>query len=136
MRPSKPRGTLPSPRRCAASRRRRPEPLVYAVVDPEAVVWAEAQDVYVCLHTDDGEVVVRQRLYQIHEQLQIHDRLGAGRFVRAHRSAVVNGARVARLVPGAQGRATLVMDDGAAVPVSRSCRADVNAMLARLGVRG
>ncbi|MEM0964330.1 MAG: LytTR family DNA-binding domain-containing protein [Bacteroidota bacterium] len=100
-----------------------------AVVDPDGLVWAEAQDVYVNLHTDEGDVIVRQRLYQI------HDRLDPECFVRAHRSAVVNGTRIVRLVPGNQGRATLHMDDGSEVPVSRSCRADVNALLDRLAAR-
>ncbi len=99
----------------------------YVVIDPDTLVWAEAQDVYVVLHTDDGDRLVRERLYQIHE------RLDTEQFVRAHRSAVVNGRRVTRLVPGRQGRATLVMDNGDEVPVSRSCRPNVNAFLDRLG---
>lgn len=99
----------------------------YAVVDPADILWLEAQDVYVCLHTDDGDPLIREPLYQVHE------RLGSDRFVRVHRSAVVNGARIARLVPGSQGRATLHLDDGTEVPVSRTHRSAVHEVLARLG---
>ncbi|MEO0560336.1 MAG: LytTR family DNA-binding domain-containing protein [Bacteroidota bacterium] len=98
----------------------------YGVIDPGEIVWVEAQDVYVCLHTTDGDRLIREPLYQVHE------RLGSDPFIRTHRSAVVNGSRIARLVPGSQGRATLHLDDGTEVPVSRTYRPAINELVKRL----
>jgi two-component system LytT family response regulator len=88
----------------------------YGLLDPEEIAWAEAQDVYVNLHTARGEILVREPLYSIEE------RLGGAPFVRTHRSYIVNVDHVARVVPGAQGRATLHLDGGGEVPMSRSYR--------------
>lgn len=96
----------------------------YGLLDPAEVVWAEAQDVYVCLHIAGGaRVLIREPLYSVEE------RLPAGAFVRVHRSAIVNVDRVTRVVPGRQGRATLVMDGGAEVPMSRTYREAVMDLL-------
>ena len=88
----------------------------YGLLDPGEIVWAEAQDVYVALHTDRRDILIREPLYRVEE------RLGGAPFVRVHRSSVVNADRVARVVPGRQGRATLVMDGGAEVAMSRTYR--------------
>ena len=95
----------------------------YGLLDPAEIRWAEAQDVYVCLHADRGEVLVREPLYSVEE------RLGGPPFVRVHRSAVVNVDRVRRVVPGRQGRATLHLDGGAEVAMSRTYRDAVMAVL-------
>ena len=95
----------------------------YGVLALEELEWAEAQDVYVNLHTVDGDVLVREPLYALAE------RLGDPRFLRVHRSALVNADYVVRVVPERQGRATLHLKSGAAVPMSRTYREGVMAML-------
>lgn len=96
----------------------------YGLLDPTEIEWAEAQDVYVCLHTAGGaDVLIREPLYSVEE------RLPAGAFVRVHRSALVNVDRVVRVVPARQGRATLHMAGGDEVPMSRTYREDVMAVL-------
>lgn len=92
----------------------------YGLLDHDEIEWAEAQDVYVNLHTARGNVLVREPLYSVEE------RLGGSPFVRVHRSAVVNMDRVVRVVPGRQGRATLHLAGGDEVPMSRTYREAVH----------
>ena len=84
-------------------------------------MWAEART-STSLHTA-RTVLVREPLYSVEE------RLGGRPFVRVHRSAVVNVDRVVRVVPGRQGRATLHLDGGAEVAMSRTYRERVFAVL-------
>ena len=86
-------------------------------------MWIEAADQYVRLHTDDGEVLMRESMSHIEGELD------EGRFLRVHRSAIVALPRVERLESARGGGATLVLDDGSRVPVSRSRAAEVRRRL-------
>ena len=56
-------------------------------------------------------------------------RLDARRFARVHRSAIVNVARVRELRPRGDREYTVVLRDGAEIPLSRGCRDRVRALL-------
>jgi two-component system LytT family response regulator len=96
------------------------------IVDVADVIWIEAEDYYVLVHTRQGRHMVRAPL------ASFEGRLDPQRFVRVHRAAIVNIQDV-REVHDAGGL-LLVLSDGSHVPVSRSRRRQVEPlMLPRLG---
>ncbi|MCI0570790.1 MAG: LytTR family DNA-binding domain-containing protein [Myxococcaceae bacterium] len=93
----------------------------------EHVLRLSAEDKYVRLHTEQGQHLVRQSLRALEE------RLDAARFVRVHRSDIVNLEAVARLEPWTHGDGILVLRDGSTVVLSRTFR---DAFLQRWGMEG
>jgi two-component system LytT family response regulator len=87
------------------------------IVNVADVVWIEAEDYYVLVHTKQGRHLVRTSLAALEQ------RLDPRRFVRVHRTAIVNVDEV-RSVHDA-GRLMLSLSNGAEVGVSRSRRAQV-----------
>ena len=75
---------------------------------------AEAQDDYVALHSG-GKSYLKQQTIGSLEAL-----LDPARFVRIHRSAIVNLERVARIEPYAKESRVAILTDGTRLPVSRS----------------
>ena len=92
-------------------------------VDPADVDCLEAADDYVELHVGDTVHVMRERLSELETQLD------PDRFVRVHRSTIVNLARVRELHPLAKGDALVVLEGGATYRVSRSRRDDLELRL-------
>jgi two-component system, LytTR family, response regulator len=86
------------------------------------IVRVSADDKSVLVATRSGQHRVRQTLTAFEE------RLSPERFVRVHRSELVNLGHVERLTGSTHGDGILVMRDGSAVVLSRTCRA---AFLAR-----
>jgi two-component system LytT family response regulator len=96
------------------------------VVNVADVIWIEAEDYYVLVHTRQGRHMVRAPL------ASFEGRLDPQQFVRVHRAAIVNVQDV-REVHDAGGL-LLVLSDGSHVPVSRARRRQVEPlMLPRLG---
>jgi two-component system LytT family response regulator len=89
------------------------------VVPVGEVSWIEADDYYVTVHAAGRRHLWRESLGALEE------RLDPRQFVRVHRSAIVNVDRVREVEHGRDGRATVRLDSGARVPVSRSRRDDV-----------
>jgi len=87
------------------------------IVNVSDVIWIEAEDYYVLVHTRHGRHMVRAPLASFEQ------RLDPQRFVRVHRAAIVNIHDV-REVHDAGGL-LLVLSDGSQVPVSRSRRRHV-----------
>lgn len=85
----------------------------------DAVEWAKAEDDYVLIRAGGKSHLKHQTLAQLAAQLP------ESRFVRAHRSWVVNVARLASLEEGR----TAVMADGERVPVSRAGAARLRELL-------
>jgi two-component system LytT family response regulator len=74
----------------------------------------EANDDYTSVHT-------RGRTYLVHLALQDFERrLDTAKYVRIHRSHIVNFDHVAQFTPTDGGRMRLEMDDGTQLPVSRA----------------
>ena len=85
--------------------------------------WIEAEDYYVRIHSDRGRHLVRTPLATLEARLNPRD------FLRVHRGAIVNVQKVAEVRDA--GGMTLVLIDGTELPVSRSRRSTVAALLPR-----
>jgi len=85
-------------------------------VDLGAVDWLEAADNYVRLHVRQREYLVRETLAALESQLDPE------RFVRIHRSAIVQADRVAEIRPTSHGDAEVALRDGTRLSVSRTFR--------------
>ncbi|MTV36712.1 LytR/AlgR family response regulator transcription factor [Duganella radicis] len=92
------------------------------IVKVDQIQWIETADNYVILHTGDGEPLMRQTLAGLLEKL-------GPRFIRCHRRAAVQLDWVASIVNLEKGDGELLLRGGAAVPLSRQYRADVEARL-------
>jgi two-component system LytT family response regulator len=76
--------------------------------------YAEAQDDYVALHAR-GKTHLKQQTIS-----NLESSLDPNRFVRTHRSFVVNVERIARIEPYTKDTRIAVLADGSKIPVSRS----------------
>jgi two-component system, LytTR family, response regulator len=95
------------------------------LIDPDEVDWIEAADNYVRLHAGEGRHVVRETLRDLER------RLGGGRFVRIHRSAMVNVSRVKELVAQPGGDYTVLLTTGDRLRLSRRYRERFEALIGR-----
>lgn len=78
--------------------------------------WIEAEGNYVRLHVGKKAYLVREKIGTLEE------RLDPDRFLRVHRSTVVQLDRVAELHPMAAGDGILILRDGSEVKLSRGFR--------------
>jgi len=85
------------------------------------VVWIEAEDYYVRIHSKRGRHLVRASLASLEARLNPRD------FIRAHRAAIVNVDEVREIQD--KGGLGLVLSDGTTVPVSRSRKSHVESVL-------
>ncbi|HXD32880.1 MAG TPA: LytTR family DNA-binding domain-containing protein [Pyrinomonadaceae bacterium] len=92
------------------------------VLDAGEIDWIEADDYYAAVHARRGRHLIRESLSSLEQ------RLDGERFVRTHRSAIVNVDRI-REMTCEQGETLLVLRDGVRVPVSRRRRALVTKLL-------
>jgi two-component system LytT family response regulator len=83
-------------------------------VRADDVDWVEGASNYVRLHVAGKRHLVRTTMQSM------EDRLDPARFVRVHRSAIVNIDRVRSLEPSAHGEYVITMHDGARVSSSRT----------------
>jgi two-component system LytT family response regulator len=88
----------------------------FIVVEWRDVDWIEAADNYVKLHLGAKELLLRNSLASIQQQLD------PDRFARIHRSTIVQIDRIAELHPASHGDVELVLRDGARLLVSRTWR--------------
>jgi two-component system LytT family response regulator len=84
------------------------------VIPVEKLDYVEAQDDYVALHSEGREWLKNQALAELEQGLD------PARFVRIHRSYVLNIERLARLEPYAKDSRVAVLKDGKELPVSRA----------------
>jgi two-component system LytT family response regulator len=80
------------------------------------IEWVEAADYNVRVHTSQQTYTTRLSLSYLAE------RLDPRRFVRVHRSSIVNLDRVREVQPHINGAFTLVLQDGTQLRLSRSMR--------------
>ncbi len=85
-------------------------------VDVDEVDWLEAADNYVRLHVGDRQHLVRDTIKNL------VTRLDAKRFVRIHRSAMINVVRVQEVRPLPSGDCDVVLINGTSVRLSRGYR--------------
>jgi two-component system LytT family response regulator len=79
--------------------------------------WIEAAGVYVTLHVGGKQLLYRASLSRLAEDLDPQ------RFVRVHRSAMVNIDSIVRLEPLSHGEFDLILRNGGQTRVSRNYRA-------------
>ena len=82
----------------------------------DEVIWVEAEGNYVVLHLHKNRLMVRETLRAIEL------RLGPAVFTRINRSTLVNLEQIKELQPALHGDYTVVLRDGARLPISRSLR--------------
>lgn len=78
--------------------------------------WLEASGNYVMVHAGREKFLMRDTLRALTE------RLDPARFVRLHRSAVVNIERLRELLPWSRGEQVAVLSDGTQLPIGRAFR--------------
>lgn len=91
------------------------------LIDPNEIDWIEADDYYAVIHVGNKRYMLRESLTSLGE------RLPPERFIRVHRSAIVNGDRVRELRRG-----TVILEGGTRVSISRRRSESVAAMLRSL----
>lgn len=89
----------------------------------EDIDWIEAAGVYVTIHAGGEELLYRAGL------ATVASRLDPFRFVRIHRSSIVNVTSISHLDRRSHGEFEVTLKDGASLMMSRTYRADVEAML-------
>jgi two-component system, LytTR family, response regulator len=92
-------------------------------VRPEAIDWIDAAGNYVRLHAGGRAHLLRLTLKAVEA------RLDPDRFVRVHRSAIVNLERIVAVEPWFHGEYVLTLADGARLTASRSHSARLRALL-------
>lgn len=97
-----------------------------SVIAVDDIDWIEAQDYCAAVHVATTVHVVRQSLTALEAQLD------PARFVRIHRSAMVNVARIRELHHGA-GELVVVLHSGERLPVSRRRRESLERLLGSSG---
>ncbi|MCB9914021.1 MAG: response regulator transcription factor [Planctomycetes bacterium] len=93
------------------------------LIDTADLVWVEAQDQYVMLHTRRGDFLMRESMGKLEQTLD------PARFLRTHRSAIVALDQVRTLERQSGGVGRVQLANGLWLPVSRSRMSTVRAHL-------
>lgn len=86
------------------------------LLKPEEIDWVESAGNYVCLHIGSKTRLLRETLHAMEDRLSGHN------FLRIHRSALVNIAKIRSLKPMLSGDYSLEMQDGTKLTLSRTHR--------------
>lgn len=88
------------------------------------VLWIEAQGDFVKVQTLEQPQLVRETLQSMEQKLD------ASRFLRIHRSFLVNVQHIKRVAPALYGDHTVFMSDGSKLRLSRNYRSKLKAFVA------
>jgi two-component system LytT family response regulator len=89
----------------------------------DEIDWIEAADNYVCLHCGVETRLLRQTMSEV------ETRLAAARFVRIHRSAIVNIDRIKELRPSFRGDYEVILRDGTRLMLTKNHRGKLDSQL-------
>src|SRR5438128_691043 len=89
----------------------------------DEIDWVEAEGKYVRLHVGRESYLVREAISQVEAQLD------PKRFLRIHRSTIVNLDRVRELQPWFHNDYRVILRDGTELMLSRSCRKRLSELL-------
>lgn len=92
-------------------------------LDPEDIFWIQSRDDYARIHLADSFHDVREPLGHLEA------RLPPGRFLRVHRSAILNTAKIKEVEPFDQGDQLVLLSNGKRVTTGRSYRKAVQEFL-------
>jgi two-component system LytT family response regulator len=79
--------------------------------------WIGAEGNYVCLHVGEASHLMRETMTSVERQLD------PARFVRIHRSTIVNLDRIVEMRPACRGEYEVVLANGVSLKLSRTYRA-------------
>lgn len=96
------------------------------VIPARDVDWIEGADYYARLHVGPKAHLIRETMSSLEE------RLDPARFMRVHRSTIVNLARVRSIEAHERGDAVAILVNGARLRVTRARREELEARLERL----
>jgi len=126
-------GTFPEARAELAAAARPPEQRLERVVvrdGPKVHIipvaklnYVEAQDDYICLHSEKKRYLKQQTISALEGQLDPRE------FVRIHRSYLVRREKIARIEPYRKYSRVVVLTDGTQLPVSRAGHARLKELL-------
>ena len=95
------------------------------VLPVEKIEYAQAQDDYVCVRCEGKGYLKEQTLGELEASLD------PAKFVRIHRSFLLNLDRLARVETGERENRVAILDDGRRLPISRAGHARLSARLGR-----
>lgn len=112
-------------------RQRNQEPARFAIKTPgrlyfvrqEDIDWMEAADNYVNLHVGTDTHLIRETMNALEQRLDSH------RFLRIHRSTIVNADRIKELRPWFHGEYIVLLKDGTELTLSRTYRERILSLL-------
>ena len=79
----------------------------------DSILWIEAVGDYMCVHTQEGNHIIRKTLKQFEEELDRQN------FPRVSRSAIVNLGKLSKLTPNSNGEYIAHLSSGEQIKVSR-----------------
>lgn len=91
------------------------------------IVWVESQADFVKVHTTGAAQLVRETLQNLEQ------RVPAAKFLRIHRSSLVNVDHVKKVTPALYGDYTVLMSDNTVLRLSRKNRGKLKQLISRLG---
>jgi two-component system LytT family response regulator len=80
----------------------------------ESIEWIEAAEYYCCLHANKRRYLLRETI------TDLSNKLDSGRFVRIHRSAIVNLNFIREIYRDGQGDGSIILSNGEQIRMSRS----------------
>ncbi|MFN0105906.1 MAG: LytR/AlgR family response regulator transcription factor [Bryobacteraceae bacterium] len=112
-------------------RQRNQEPARFAIKTPgrlyfvrqEDIDWMEAADNYVNLHVGAETHLIRETMNALEQRMDSH------RFLRIHRSTIVNADRIKELRPWFHGEYVVLLKDGTELTLSRTYREKILSLL-------
>jgi len=94
-------------------------------IKTEEIDWLEAEGNYVRLHSGKESYLLRDAISSLENQLD------PKRFLRIHRSAIVNINRIQELQPWFHGEYRVILQDGVQLTLSRSYRDKLNELVGK-----
>ena len=85
--------------------------------------WIESANNHVCVHCGRATHIARETLSSVEQ------RLPAGRFLRIHRSVIVNASQVREVAPLRNGDYRIVLKDGTPLTLSRTFKDKLPSLL-------
>ncbi|HEX5707293.1 MAG TPA: LytTR family DNA-binding domain-containing protein [Pyrinomonadaceae bacterium] len=92
-------------------------------LETSEIDWIEAEGNYISIHTGKKSHLLRETISNLEAQLDPR------RFVRIHRSAIVNIGRVQELQPWTHGEYHVILHDGTQLTLSRNYRENLQSVL-------
>jgi two-component system LytT family response regulator len=83
------------------------------VVAVDDIDWIEAADYYACLHVGPKRHMIRETIKDLAQTLDPH------KFVRIHRSAIVNAGKVSEIFREGQGEGAVILVNGERIRMSK-----------------